>query len=169
MHIYVFPCRASPDGYSLMVYRQGNWIYIFLTVFSIFLTVIAPSGNFCFPVVHAWYWRHISTVDARDKYLIYVIRYICICSLLLQAGVIQRDLEYWNLELLAPRFDLMCISLMLYLWWILLDSSLLGFVSLVVFGTKANLDFLYWHTFIVQHSKPHQLHIYLCSHSMYAK
>jgi len=72
-----------------------------------------------------------------------VIRYICICSLLLQAGVIQRDLEYWNLELLAPRFDLMCISLMLYLWRSLLDSSLLGFVSLVVFGTKANLDFLY--------------------------
>jgi hypothetical protein len=39
--------------------------------------------------------------------------------------------------------DLMCISLMLYLWQILLDSSSLGFDSLVVFGTKANLDFLY--------------------------
>jgi len=50
--IYVFPCRASPDGYSLAVYRQGNWIYIFLMVFSVFLTVIALPGNFRFPVVY---------------------------------------------------------------------------------------------------------------------
>jgi len=34
--IYVFPYRASSDGYSLAVYRQENWIYIFLTVFMFF-------------------------------------------------------------------------------------------------------------------------------------
>ena len=49
--IFLFPCRASPDGYSLAVHRQGNWIQIFLMVFSISLMVSAPSGNFNFPVV----------------------------------------------------------------------------------------------------------------------
>jgi hypothetical protein len=56
--ICLFPCRASPDGYSLAVPVRKIG-FAFVDGIFIFLTVIAPSWNFSFPVVISLISHHI--------------------------------------------------------------------------------------------------------------
>jgi hypothetical protein len=58
---FIFPCRASPDGYSLMVHRQEISIFVFLTV-------IALSENFSFPVVTKCNCQNTSRITKEENF-----------------------------------------------------------------------------------------------------